>query len=778
LGLDLPVGRAEITVTGIVQGVGFRPFVFRLAKRFGLVGIVRNLGDAGVEIVVEGEKGAIEDFTLSLSSEQPPMAKIEDVKISWGHVSGEFSAFNVVESEKRGSGERSVLPPDLALCNDCLKEMLNPIDRRYLYPFITCVNCGPRFTIVEELPYDRPRTSMKDFPLCPDCLREYTDPADRRYHAEPTCCPVCGPKLELFDANGERISSHNLTLEVARLLDNGNVIAIKGIGGTHLAAKTTDEEVLTRLRRTFNRPQQPFAIMSKDLETVRTFADVDEVEVGLLTSYRRPIVVLSKSSNYLLSELVSPGLDSVGVMLPYSGIHHLILGYGKDPAYVMTSANVPGMPMLIDNAEAIAKLQGSVDYFLLHNRKIVNRCDDSVVKVIDGKTTFLRRSRGRVPEPLKLSFKSGASVLALGAELNATVALLVNNRCFISQYVGDTTKFETLSYLQEVAQQMLHMLNLDQVDIVAHDLHPSYATTRIAPHLADRLGAKTISVQHHHAHLSKLLAEHGLEEFVGIVADGIGYGTDGTAWGGEIMVTDMGSFERVGGLIKQPMPSGDLATQFPARMVAGILWGALDPYEIEQILKELCLNGFRYGDREIGVVLRQLEHNLNVFWTSSCGRVLDAVACLLGICCERTYEGEPAIKLEAVAGGSDSDRLRLETTIKSVDGLRVLDTSNLLVDIIDAIRKNVPRKQIAAAAQRALAEGLAEIAIDVASAKDINIVGGSGGVFYNRAITATVRKSIEEAGLKFIQHELLPPGDGGISVGQAVVAAHSVTKHR
>jgi hydrogenase maturation protein HypF len=740
-----------------------------------LAGIVRNLGDAGVEIVVEGERRAIDDFTLALRSEQPPLARIEDIKIVWRQASGEFSTFNVVESEKRSSGERSVLPPDLAICDDCLKEMLNPIDRRYLYPFITCVNCGPRFTIVEELPYDRPRTSMKVFPLCPGCLREYTDPADRRYHAEPTCCPVCGPKLELFDANGDRVDGHNLTLEVARLLDKGNIVAIKGIGGTHLAAKTTDDKVLTRLRRTFNRPEQPFAIMSKDLETVRTFADVDEAEAGLLTSYRRPIVVLNKSSNFALSELVSLGLDSVGVMLPYSGIHHLILGYGKDPAYVMTSANVPGMPMLIDNAEAIAKLRGSVDYFLLHNRKIVNRCDDSVVKVINGKSTFLRRSRGWVPEPLKLSFKSGASVLALGAELNATVALLVKDRCFISQHVGDTTKFETLSYLQEIAQQMLHMLNLDHVDIVAHDLHPGYATTRIAPHLANQLGAKTISVQHHHAHLSKLLAEHGLEEFVGVVADGIGYGSDGTAWGGEVMVADMRSFERVGGLMKQPMPGGDLATQFPARMVAGILSAALDHSEIEQILQEFCLSGFRHGDREISVVLRQLERSLNIFWTSSCGRVLDAVACLLGICCERTYEGEPAIKLEAAAVGGDLDRLRLEAPIKSVDGMRVLDTSNLLVDIIDALRRSVPKKQIAEAAQRALAEGLAEIAIDVASAKGINIVGGSGGVFYNRAITATMRKSIEGAGLKFIQHELLPPGDGGISVGQAIVAAHRIS---
>jgi len=765
--------RAEITVTGIVQGVGFRPSVYRLATRQGLVGLVRNLGDAGVEIVVEGERQAIEDFASAILAEQPPLARVEDVKITWMPASGEFSAFEVVESEKKGSGAHSVLPPDLALCEDCLREMLSPSDRRYLYPFITCVNCGPRFTIVEELPYDRPRTSMKVFPLCPNCLREYTDPADRRYHAEPTCCSACGPKLELFDANGGRVNGSNLTLDVARLLDDGNVVAIKGIGGIHLAAKTTEDEVLTRLRRAFNRPQQPFAIMSKDLETVRTFAEVDGAEAELLTSYRRPIVVLRRSSNCMLSELVSPGLDSVGAMLPYSGIHHLILGYGEDPAYVMTSANVPGMPMLIDNAEALAKLRGSVDYLLLHNRTIVNRCDDSVVKFIEGRPTFLRRSRGWVPEPIKLAFRGKASVLAVGAELNATVALLVDDRCFISQHVGDTTKVETLGYMKGAAQHLMHMLNLDRVDIVAHDLHPGYATTRIAPQMAEQLGAKTMAVQHHHAHLCSLMAEHGLEELVGIAADGVGYGQDGTIWGGEVMVADYNSFERVGGLMKQPMPGGDLATQFPARMVAGMLWRALEPIEVERTLNEFCAGGFRHGGRELDVVLRQLERNLNVFWTSSCGRVLDAVACLLDICRERTYEGEPAIKLEAAADGVDPDLLRLEAPLENVNGMKVVDTSHLLVNIIDALRAHVPRKHIAAAAQLAVAGALAEIAIDAASSRGVRAVGGSGGVFYNRAITATVRALVEGVGLKFFTHELLPPGDGGVSVGQAVIAARS-----
>ncbi len=765
------VARAEIAVTGVVQVVGFRPFIYRLANKHGLAGFVRNMGDAGVQVIVEGDKKRVEKFIDSLRPEQPPLARIDEVKIAWKDATNEFTIFRVVPSETTGLGLPSVVPPDLALCDDCLREMLDPSDRRHNYPFITCVNCGPRFTIIEELPYDRPRTSMKAFPLCTDCLREYRDPPDRRYHAEPTCCPVCGPRMELHDGNGSSIDVADPFRETARLLDEGSIVAIKGIGGIHIASKTTDDEVFARLRRASNRPQQPFAIMSKDLEAVRTFAEVSEVEVKLLTSHRRPILVLKRSPNYMLSDLVAPGLDSVGVMLPYSGIHHLILRHGSDPAYIMTSANVPGLPMLVDNAEAIAKLRGVVDYLLLHNRVIVNRCDDSVVKLINGKPAFLRRSRGYVPEPIKLSFGSERSVLAVGAELNVSAAILVGDRCFVSQYIGDTTKVETLEYMREAAERLMCLLNLKGVDVVAHDLHPHYATTRVAPRLAKELGAKTFAAQHHHAHLCSLMAEHGLEKLVGISADGVGYGSDGTIWGGEVMVASLSSFERVGGLMSQRMPGGDLATRFPARMVAGMLWQHLGREELERVLDEFCASGFKRGKREMGIVLRQLERDLNVFRTSSCGRVLDAVACLLGVCDERTYEGEPAIKLEAAAGKGNAEEVKLEPVIEKVGGVRVVDTSRLLGDILSALRARVPRRHIAAAAQRAIARGLASIAIDTASSRGMDIVGGSGGVFYNWAIATAVRKEIEKAGLRFVQHELLPPGDGGISVGQAVVAA-------
>ena len=759
-------------MTGVVQGVGFRPFVYRLSTRHGLVGFVRNMGDAGVEVVVEGEGQAIKRFIDALRAEHPPLARVDDVKVAWKPASGEFASFQVVRSEKGGLGFRSVVPPDIALCDNCINEMLNPNDRRYLYPFITCVDCGPRFTIIRELSYDRPLTSMEEFPLCSDCSREYRNPADRRYHAEPTCCPACGPQMKLYDQRGHRVDSTEPLRDTMKLLDEGKIVAIKGIGGIHIVARATDDGVLARLRKAFNRPQQPFAVMSKNLVTIRTFAEVDEHEARLLTSYRRPIVVLKRAPGYALSELVAPGLDSVGVMLPYSGIHHILLHCGKDPAYVMTSANIAGLPMITDNTEALTKLRGAVDYFLLHNRVIVNRCDDSVMKTIDDKPVFLRRSRGYVPEPIRLAFKSNSCVLALGAELNVATSVLIDDLCFLSQHIGDTTNVETVEHLQQGTERLTRLLNLDYADIVAHDLHPNYATTRIAPTIAAKLHAKTVAVQHHHAHLCSLMAEHGLDELIGIAADGVGYGTDGTVWGGEVIVADLKSFKRVGGLRKQPMPGGDLATRFPARMVVGILWQVLEPPEVERVVREFCADGFKHGVREIAVILRQLERNLNVFQTSSCGRVLDAAACVLGICGVRTYEGEPAIKLEAAANGNP-DRAKIEPTLTTIDGMTVVDTSPLLMDAVNALRSHVPRKHIAAAVQRALATGLARIAIDAAQAEGTKVIGGSGGVFYNRAITNTVADVVASAGLRFVRHELVPPGDGGISVGQAVIAARS-----
>ncbi|MEM2878054.1 MAG: carbamoyltransferase HypF, partial [Candidatus Hadarchaeales archaeon] len=562
--------------------------------------------------------------------------------------------------------------------------------------------------------------------------------------------------------------------EASRLLDEGRILAVKGIGGVHIACGTTDDGPIARLRRTFNRPQQPFAVMSRDVETVRSFAEITPQEEKLLTSYRRPIVLLRKRDDFPLSELVSPGLDTVGVMLPYSGIHHLLLRRCGGPAYVMTSANISGLPMIIDNAQALSELRGKVDYLLLHNRRIANRCDDSVVKVVDGRTAFIRRSRGYVPEPVYLKFSSDKNILALGAEFNVTSSLLTGNRCFVSQHIGDAEKLETLEYLRSASNHLSSLLGIDRVGVIAHDLHPNYATTRLARRMGTELGVPTVPVQHHHAHLCALMAEHGLEEIVGVAADGVGYGEDGTAWGGEVMFADFTSYRRTGGLKKQRMPGGDLAAIYPARMVAGMLWDVMDENEIRRVLIERCGGWLRRGELEANAVLRQLETNLNVHWTTGCGRVLDAISCALGICGERTYEGEPAIKLEAVAASGDPELARIDPELTKEDGKTVLDTSKLLLDVIEHLEKKTPVKHIAAAAHIAIAGGLAEVAVEAAEQRGTKDVGASGGVFYNRIITRVLREDVERNGLRFLRHELLPCGDGCISVGQAISAAKRV----
>jgi hydrogenase maturation protein HypF len=762
--------RARIVVSGLVQGVGFRPFCYRLAKRLGLVGFVRNTADSGVEIVLEGPPARVREFTEGLKREAPPLARIEALVVEESEPTGEFRDFAVFPSEQRGVGALPVIPADIATCSECLSEILNPSDRRYRYPFTTCVNCGPRFTLIESLPYDRERTSMRAFPLCPACAREYTDPLDRRYRAEPTCCPECGPRFELLDNRGSPISTTDPIAEAGQLLDEGAVLAVKGIGGMHLACDATNDEPIRRLRTAFHRPQQPFALMSLDLERVREFAEVDPAEAELLESPARPIVLLRKRSSTRLSELVAPGLHTVGVMLPYSGIHHLLLRHVRAPALVMTSANAPGLPMITDNGAALRELRGKVDCFLLHDREIVNRCDDSVVRLTAGRTAFLRRSRGYAPMPYGFRVESERCVLALGAELCATATFALRGRFYSTQHIGDTGRHETLEFLKQAVRRLARLLGAERVDAVVCDLHPQYASAVEAERIASEFSACVLRVQHHRAHLRGLMAEHGVEELVGIAADGAGYGEDGRVWGGEVFALTPSGDRRVGGLAYRPMPGGDAAAIHPARMVAGILWGVLEKGELERVLKKHCLAGFPRGEQEIGFVLGQLERGVNTPLTSSTGRVLDAAACLLGVCRERTYEGEAAMKLEAAAARGDPDAVRLPVEIERENGRQVLDTSALLLGALDALERRAPRRHIAAAVQRALAEGLAELAVRASERTGIKTVGVSGGVFYNDAITRAVEREVRRHGLRFLAHREVPPGDGGLSVGQAALA--------
>ncbi|MBI5253112.1 MAG: carbamoyltransferase HypF [Euryarchaeota archaeon] len=752
----------RIIVRGIVQGVGFRPFVYRTAKKNNLRGYVRNAANS-VEILIDGKESDVRNFLKNLKNEHPPLAEIFSVNAKYAAGGGEYDDFYVLKSESMGETD-SVIPPDVAICEKCREEIFDKDDRRYLYPFTVCTDCGPRFTIIEALPYDRERTTMKEFAMCKKCATEYSGALDRRFRAEPTCCEKCGPRYGIFKGN-KKLSSENPIKAAAEALDSGAIVAIKGVGGTHLATKTTEDEAVLEIRKILNRPQKPFAIMARDVEAVEKIACLSKREKKLLTSFRRPIVLLKKKNN--LSEHIAPGLHNVGIMLPYAGIHHLLFYYSREPAFVMTSANVPGEPMVIENEEILTL---NPEYSLVHDRRIKNRCDDSVIKFVDGKAAFLRRSRGFVPLPIKLKIENEKNILALGAELDVTACLLKGSSAFISQYVGNTTKLKTLEYLEAAIYNLIELTKVEKIDAVAVDLHPGFNTVQLGAELSKKFDAKLIKCQHHHAHIASLMAESGVEKIVGISCDGIGYGTDGKVWGGEILVSSFSAFERTGSLMPQIMPGGDLAANKPARMVAGILSKKYSVQELRKILTKNCLKGFK-NEKEIEIVLKQIERRCNTPETTSAGRVLDAIAALLNVCYGRTYEGEPAMKLEAFAL-KGKPGIEIPAVVKKFDGRYILDTAEI-IDAVLEMKEEFKYEDVAASAQKAMAKGLAEIAVK--AIKKNAAAGFSGGVAYNDAIVRCIRTRIEKEGLKFLTQTKAPCGDGGISLGQAAVVSHLIS---
>lgn len=764
----------EINCTGIVQGVGMRPFVYRIAVKWGLTGYVLNLGDAGVRIVVEGERTVIENFIRNLETEKPPMARYEKIEINWKPYHRRFKNFNIRKSSKESVLKSSYIPPDISICNNCLIDILNPADRHYNYAFTCCADCGPRFTSIIDLPYDRMRTTMKKFPLCPDCEQEYKNPLNRRYHAQGICCPICGPKLTLYDRKGNRIDCDNPVTETAKLIEEGKILAIKGIGGTHLATLTTDDECVLELRRRKReRKFKPFAIMSLNLEKVREYAIVNEYEEEIISSFRRPIVILKKFENYDLSEWISPGLHNVGVMLPYSGLHYLLLQQIDDPAVVMTSGNATDNPMAISNNEIVSQLGHLADYFLLHDREIYQRADDSVLRVIDRKPKIIRRSRGYVPEPIELNIEhKGKGILAVGPELTATVTVMKKNRCFPSQHIGDLSgNLETIEFHKSVVNQMLK-LTLVEPDVVACDLHPDFYTTKYAEEYVDIHNTELVRVQHHHAHAVKLMAENNINEpIICITSDGVGYGRDATIWGGEILLSSYKTMERLAHLKPQPMPGGDVCTKYPTRMLTAILSQAIPENELRDIIKKGYLDGFKYGQQEIDLVFKLLTKKDYITTTSS-GRVLDAISALLKICQKKTYQGEPAIRLESIAA-KGKDTVKITPEINKHNGKYIFDTTKLLNDILEKINQH-KIQDLAASGQRAFAEGLAQMAVKTAQETRIKNIGFTGGVAYNEAITKIIKKIVKQNNLNFIQHQKTPPGDAGISIGQAIIAAAKV----
>ncbi|MGZ7118363.1 MAG: carbamoyltransferase HypF [Methanobacterium sp.] len=761
--------KARIIVQGIVQGVGFRPTVYRIAKEMNLKGSVKNLGNS-VEIMLEGTKEQITEFTENLKKNKPPISKINSIKIEWiGHIGKrEFDDFIILESSTEFSGS-SVIPPDVAVCDKCLEEVFNKGNNRFKYPFTACTDCGPRFTVIKSIPYDRERTSMEEFPLCEECMIEYRDPLDRRYHAEATCCPSCGPSIFLYKDG--ILDIENPILEAAKLIDDGNILAIKGIGGTHLVSKTTEEDPVITLRERLGRFNQPFACMSPDIETLRTFAEVADFEEKALISRRRPIVVLNKNEEYFLADAVSPMLHNLGIMLPYSGLHHLLFQETEEPAYVMTSANMPGEPMLTKNDEIIAKLEGIADYYLLHDRKIINRCDDSVIRFRAGDLAFIRRSRGYVPEPYDFSKIAGdINILALGPEIDVTFALLKDQKCYVSQHIGNTTKYETYKYLQEAIDYLLEITKTEYIDVVASDLHPMFFTTKLAHELSEKFECDVYGVQHHHAHAGALFVDHGIEELICIAADGVGYGDDGSAWGGEILQVEGENYERIGSLMSQNMAGGDLTTKYPVRMIMAMLYDHYSREEIKELMENEYSHYFKYGAKEIDIVLKQLERKFNIQKTTSTGRVLDAISAALGICGERTYEGECAMKLESTAYHGE-DIVQIPVEIKKQGGIDTLDTSKILMSVLDEKKTGARVQDIACSAQRAVSEGLARLGIKAADKTGINIIGGTGGVFYNEAISRTIKDIVTRNGYEFVQHKNTCAGDGSVSLGQAAIAS-------
>jgi hydrogenase maturation protein HypF len=749
--------RTRLLVKGIVQGVGFRPFVCRIATSNRLVGFVRNLGDAGVEIMVEGAQDSISRFMTQLQTQQPPTCRIHQIDATHPLETGEFNEFRILESDGTRVHAGSVIPPDIAICDNCLRELRDERDRRHDYFFITCTDCGPRYTIIDALPYDRPRTTMWDFEMCTGCAREYKDPSNRRFHAQTVACADCGPAA-ILRHDGRTIDSVDPIREAGRLLERGQILAIKGNGGYHLASSTRLTEPIVRLRKTKFRLQKPLAVMAKDLEAARSFAEVASAEAEMMRSFVRPIVLLQKRPDFDLSEQIAPGLHNIGVMLPYTGLHSMLFDETSERAFVMTSANPPNEPIIKDDEEAFARLGDIVDYFLVHNRRISQRCDDSVVRLLDGTATMLRRSRGYAPAPISVAVPKDACTLGVGGELNVTSCLIYQGRAYMTQHIGDVETLQTFEFQKEATRHIL-MLTGCKPDIVGRDLHPLFNTTRFADEIAQELRMRVVPVQHHYAHVAGLMAEHNVDEIVGICCDGYGYGDDGSAWGGEIIFADHNGYKRVRHLEPQPMIGGDLATKYPLRMAAGIL--RRQPGIADWLLERR--GQFRHGEEEINTLLKQV-HSTNMM-TTSCGRVLDGISAILGLCYERTYEGEPAMKLESAALGG-KDVLKLEPVLRG----EVIETTSMVQEVFANIGR-LGARDLAYSAQSYMARSLGKSAATVANELGLETIGFTGGVACNDAITHILRATVESEGFRFLVHKFVPPGDGGLSFGQAVVAA-------
>jgi len=759
--------RRRINVSGIVQGVGFRPYVYRLASERHLVGNIGNTS-SGVTIEVQGTSGAIADFVTRLPVEVPALAHITRIELHDLPCNGDL-VFRILASRKESEAE-ALISADVAICPDCLQEMFDPTDRRYQYPFINCTNCGPRFTIMRGIPYDRGRTSMAVFPMCPECQAEYDNPANRRFHAQPNACWKCGPHVELWDGNGQSIAEVGAAIrEAAIRLRNGSVVAIKGLGGFHLAADATNPAAVARIRERKHRAEKPFAVMVASLDIAEQLCEMDDNSSRTLQAIERPIVLLPREDSNGIAAQVAPFNRYLGVFLPYTPLHHLLFAEGSFSALVMTSGNLSEEPIAIENGEAIERLRGIADCFLVHNRDILLRCDDSVVRVAAGKTQQLRRSRGYVPVPVFLA-EELPRVLAVGGELKNTICLTRGEHAFLSQHIGDLENFESYRFFEQAVSHLCEVLEV-RPEIVACDLHPGYFSTRWA---LKQEGVHLVGVQHHHAHIASCMAENHLQgRVIGIALDGTGYGADGHLWGGEVLVAGYDGFERAAHLEYVPMPGGECAIREPWRMAISYL-----AHHYGRDFLEFSLPFLQQCNRdEIEVVLRMVQRNLNSPLTSSCGRLFDAVAALVGIRSRVNYEAQAAIELE-MAIAVDNDEGAYPFGLVADGAGWIIQTHPFFNALLHDLKSQIEPSIISLRFHNGLVQVFAQLARLLRQQTTLNRICLSGGTFQNLYLLEHLRAQLLADGFDVFTHSEVPAGDGGLCLGQAVVAAAQFKRHR
>ena len=770
----------RILINGIVQGVGFRPFIYRIALENSLSGWVKNTSQ-GVEIEAVGSKKDLEKFITTIKIDAPPLSRIDSLKFETINLE-EYDTFQIHQSQIITGGFQPI-SPDFSICDDCLQEMFSPDDFRYRYPFINCTNCGPRFTIIKDIPYDRPKTTLAGFDLCSTCWNEYLDPLDRRFHAQPVACPECGPHIWLELPPGSTLkpglSGDPALLETQRLLANGYIVAIKGLGGFHLACNGEDSDAIQRLRERKNRPSKPLAVMMPSLESIRKYCQVSNAEEAVLSSPQRPILLLRRNPDSPLPVDIAPGQDHIGVMLPYTPLHYLLFSQGENypsspyTVLVMTSANFSGNPILTENEDVSHLLQTIADAYLLHNRDIHIHCDDSVARVLSAQLDPaenvypVRRSRGYAPQPVE-SPLTGPSVLGTGAELKNSFCLTKNSYAFLSQHIGDLKNYETLISFQETIEHFENLFRIDP-ELIVHDLHPDYLSTRYALERSEDQGIALYPSQHHHAHIVSCLADNnyqGDEPVIGLAFDGIGYGDDGAIWGGEFLIADYLEYNRVGHLDYFPLPGGDQAIREPWRIALSILdkyaipWDSnLSPVQHLDTLSER-LPGIH--PRE--VLRNQLSTMTNAPLTSSFGRLFDGVSSLLGICHQISYEGQAAIEFEALASDDEFGIYPFE-----LSNDLIFDPGDMIRSILIETQNGIQIPVISARFHNTLAEMALEIALSLRRAYQVNIVALSGGVWQNMTLLTRSVLKLRSAGFQVLLHQQVPPNDGGLALGQAVM---------